>query len=74
MAATPSLGVRIPPDLRQRAEHQAHREDRTLSQVIRRTLDQHVDPVPAGCTCTEPVLSEDDGRWCARCRRAIGPA
>jgi predicted transcriptional regulator len=40
--ASPTVGVRIPPALLERAEDQAHREDRTLSQLIRRALTQHV--------------------------------
>lgn len=40
--ASPTVGVRIPPALLERAEDQAHREDRTLSQVIRRALAAHL--------------------------------
>ncbi len=42
MPASPTVGVRIPLDLRQRAEDQARREDRSFSQVVRRALAAHL--------------------------------
>ncbi len=40
--ASPTVGVRIPVDLRQRAEDQARREDRSFSQVVRHALAAHL--------------------------------
>jgi predicted DNA-binding protein len=70
MSVSPTVGVRIPSDLRQRAEDQAQREDRSLSQLIRRALTEHIDPV-SECGCAEPVVDEDEATLCLRCHRPI---
>ena len=40
---SPTVGIRIPEPLRQRAEALAQREERSVSQVIRRALTEHVE-------------------------------
>jgi predicted transcriptional regulator len=42
---SPTVGIRIPEPLRQRAEDLAHREERSFGQVVRRALTEHVERV-----------------------------
>ena len=62
------VSLRIPADLLEHTRERAELEDRSVSSVIRQAVRTHV---VSTCACLEPVLSGDDGRWCARCRMEI---
>jgi hypothetical protein len=68
--ASTFVSVRIPADLLENARSLAQSEDRSLSSVVRQAVRQHVGSSP-GCACVEPVLSKDNGRWCARCHLEV---